>query len=386
MLRLSRAGLSALIIVTLIFGVMLGSIFSSAPARVQGQDFVDDETSLLQRIYTQASPSVVALEVRVPADAQMRSLMPFVDPNLPTEPRFRIAQGSGFLYDNEGHIVTNNHVIEQADRVTVIFSDGLRLPATIVGTAPDADIAVVKVDPTQIAELTPLTLADSDQVRVGERAIAMGNPFGLNNTMTQGIVSAIGRSLRQQQFSIPQIIQTDAAINPGNSGGPLLNNRGEVIGVNTAIRSNVEQSAGIGFAVPSNIVKLMADQLIATGKVEHSYLGITGTTLTSNIAEALGLDFRLTGVLVNSVVTGGPASTAGLRGATREQSIDGEPVPVGGDIITEIDGMKIKVFEDLLGYLFTRTKPGDEVTLTILRDGETIQVTVRLAPRPAQVR
>jgi 2-alkenal reductase len=386
MVRLSRAGLSALIIVTLIFGVLLGSIFSGAPARVQGQDFVDDETSLLQRVYAQVNPSVVALEVRVPADAQMRSLMPFVDPSLPTEPRFRLAQGSGFLYDNEGHIVTNNHVVEQADRVTVIFSDGLRLPATIVGTAPDADVAVVKVDPTQIAELTPLTLADSDQVRVGERAIAMGNPFGLNNTMTQGIVSAIGRSLRQQQFSIPQIIQTDAAINPGNSGGPLLNNRGEVIGVNTAIRSNVEQSAGIGFAVPSNIVKLMADQLIATGTVEHSYLGITGTTLTSNIAEALGLDFRLTGVLVNSIVTGGPASTAGLRGATREQSIDGEPVPVGGDIITEIDGMKIRVFEDLLGYLFTRTKPGDEVTLTILRDGETIQVTVRLAPRPAQVR
>ncbi len=386
MVRFSRAGLSALIIVTLIFGVLLGSILSGAPARVQGQDFVDDETSLLQRVYAQVNPSVVALEVRVPADAQMRSLMPFIDPSLPTEPRFRLAQGSGFLYDKNGHVVTNNHVVEQADRVTVIFSDGLRLPATIVGTAPDADIAVVKVDPTQIAELTPLTLADSDQVRVGERAIAMGNPFGLNNTMTQGIVSAIGRSLRQQQFSIPQIIQTDAAINPGNSGGPLLNNRGEVIGVNTAIRSNVEQSAGIGFAVPSNIVKLMADQLIATGKVEHSYLGITGTTLTSNIAEALGLDLRLTGVLVNSIVTGGPASTAGLRGATREQSIDGEPVPVGGDIITEIDGMKIRVFEDLLGYLFTRTKPGDEVTLTILRNGETIQVKVRLAPRPAQVR
>ncbi|MFN7210775.1 MAG: S1C family serine protease [Aggregatilineales bacterium] len=386
MLRLSRAAFSALIVTALLCGMLLGSLLSAPPVRVQGQDFVDDETALLQRIYAQVNPSVVALEVRVPADASPRSLMPFIDPSLPVEPRFRIAQGSGFLYDRDGHIVTNNHVIELADRVTVIFADGLRLPATIVGTAPDADIAVVRVDPAQIRDLQPLPLADSDKVRVGERAIAIGNPFGLNNTMTHGIVSAVGRSLRQQQFSIPQIIQTDAAINPGNSGGPLFNNRGEVIGVNTAIRSNVEQSAGIGFAVPSNIVRLMADQLIANGKVEHSYLGITGTTLTSNIAEALGLDMRTTGVLVSSVVAGGPAAAAGIRGATRELSVDGEPVPVGGDIIVAIDGMKIRVFEDLLGYLFTRTKPGDEVTLTILRNGETIQVTVRLAPRPAQVR
>ncbi|PJF31280.1 MAG: hypothetical protein CUN51_05285 [Candidatus Thermofonsia Clade 1 bacterium] len=386
MLRLSRAVFSALILMAMIFGMVLGSLLSAPPARVQGQDFTDDETMLLQRIYAQVNPSVVALEVRVPANASLRSIMPFIDPSLPVEPRFRIAQGSGFLYDRNGHIVTNNHVVESADRVTVIFADGLRLPATIVGTAPDADIAVVRVDPAQISYLDPLPLADSDQVRVGERAIAIGNPFGLNNTMTHGIVSAVGRSLRQQQFSIPQIIQTDAAINPGNSGGPLFNNRGEVIGVNTAIRSNVEQSAGIGFAVPSNIVRLMADQLIANGRVEHSYLGITGTTLTSNIAEALGLDMRTTGVLVSSVVTGGPAAAAGLRGATRELSIDGEPVPVGGDIITEIDGMKIRVFEDLLGYLFTRTKPGDEVTLTILRNGETLKVTVRLAPRPTQVR
>ncbi len=386
MLRLSRAAFSALILTAVIFGMLLGGLLSAPPARVQGQDFIDDETMLLQRIYAQVNPSVVALEVRVPSNTSLRSLMPFIDPSLPTEPRFRIAQGSGFLYDRSGHIVTNNHVIEFADRVTVIFADGLRLPATIVGTAPDADIAVVRVDPAQIRDLQPLPLADSDQVRVGERAIAIGNPFGLNNTMTHGIVSAVGRSLRQQQFSIPQIIQTDAAINPGNSGGPLFNNRGQVIGVNTAIRSNVEQSAGIGFAVPSNIVRLMADQLIANGRVEHSYLGITGTTLTSNIAEALGLDMRMTGVLVSSVVTGGPAAAAGIRGATRELSVDGEPVPVGGDIITEIDGMKIKVFEDLLGYLFTRTKPGDEVTLTILRDGKTIQVKVRLAPRPTQVR
>jgi S1-C subfamily serine protease len=382
MVRLSRAGFSALILIAMLFGAALGSLVSVAPARVQGQDFADEETLLLQRIYEQVNPSVVALEVRVPANAQLRSLMPFIDPSLPTEPRYRIAQGSGFLYDRDGHIVTNHHVIEAADRVTVIFADGLRLPAQIVGTAPDADIAVVRVDARQIGNLQPLLLADSDKVRVGERAIAIGNPFGLNNTMTLGIVSAIGRSLRQQQFSIPQIIQTDAAINPGNSGGPLFNYRGEVIGVNTAIRSNVEQSAGIGFAVPSNIVRLMADQLIAAGRVEHSYLGITGTTLTSNIAEALGLDMRTTGVLVSSVVTGGPAAAAGLRGATRELSVDGEPVPVGGDIITEIDGMKIRVFEDLLGYLFTRTKPGDEVTLTILRNGERMQVKVILAPRP----
>lgn len=382
MLRINRVWLSLIVIVSLVTGMVLGSIVGVSTLRVQGQDFIDEEAQLLERLYAQISPSVVALEVRVPTGAGSRL---FVDPSQPdAEPNFRIAQGSGFLYDTNGHIITNNHVVEDATRVTAIFSDGLRLPATVVGTAPDADLAVVKVETKRIASLQPLTLADSDALKVGQRAIAIGNPFGLNNTMTQGIISALGRALRQSQFSIPQIIQTDAAINPGNSGGPLLNFKGEVIGVNTAIRANAEQSAGIGFAVPSNIVRLMADQLIANGKVEHSYLGISGTTLTSDLKEALGLDASLNGVLVTDVVAGTPADIAGLKGSTREESIGGDIVPVGGDVLTEVDGVKIVVFEDLLGYLFTRTKPGDTITLKVLRNGEFLEVKVTLVPRPAR--
>jgi 2-alkenal reductase len=388
--QLGRFGLAVLLVVTLAFGIALGALFSAAPLRAQGQGeaVLDAESALLQQIYRDVNPSVVSIRVRVPADAAFGDLRPFINPNEPSpEPRYSVGQGSGFVYDGQGHIVTNAHVIEQADQVIVTFADGTTLPATIVGVATDADIAVIRIDSARVS-VPALPLADSDAVLVGERAVAIGNPFGLANTMTNGIVSALGRSLRAGQFNIPFIIQTDASVNPGNSGGPLLNSAGEVIGVNTAIRTGtagVDQNAGIAFAVPSNIVRLMADQLIANGVVEHAYLGITGGSLSNEINELLGLPLDQKGVLVNSVPAGGPADRAGVRGSTREETLGDEPIAVGGDIITAVDDLEVRIFDDLLGYLFTKKKPGETITLTILRDGQTITLEVTLDRRPTQV-
>jgi serine protease Do len=387
-MRISRLGLTVLVVVILCMGMVLGSVVTLVPLRVQGQGagVVDDEAALLEHVYAQASPSVVSIVVRVPADSTLNELLPYIDPGdsgtATPEPSYRYAQASGFVYDDKGHIVTNAHVVDQADRISITFSDGLTFPATVVGIAPDADLAVVKVSDSR-ATMIPLPLADSDQVKVGSRAIAIGNPFGLNGSMTQGIISAIKRTLPQSQFRIPDILQTDAAINPGNSGGPLLNSDGALIGINTAIRSRVMQSAGVGFAIPSNIVKLMADQLIANGKVEHSYLGVTGSTLTADVDELLGLDITFRGILVSTVPADGPASKAGVRGSTKDAELDGDPFPIGGDIIIAIDDQPLKYFEDMLGYLFTKTKPGQVVKLTVYRDGKNIDLQVTLTARPA---
>jgi 2-alkenal reductase len=387
-MRISRLGLTVLVVVILCTGMVLGSVVTLVPLRVQGQGagVVDDEATLLEHVYAQASPSVVSIVVRVPADSTLNELLPYIDPDnsgtATPEPSYRYAQASGFVYDDKGDIVTNAHVVDQADRISITFSDGLTFPATVVGIAPDADLAVVKVSDSR-ATMIPLPLADSDQVKVGSRAIAIGNPFGLNGSMTQGIISAIKRTLPQSQFRIPDILQTDAAINPGNSGGPLLNGDGALIGINTAIRSRVMQSAGVGFAIPSNIVKLMADQLIANGKVEHSYLGVIGSTLTADVDELLGLDITFRGVLVSEVPAGGPAAKAGVRGSTKEAELDGLPVSIGGDIIIAIDDQPLKYFEDMLGYLFTKTKPGQVVKLTVYRDGKNIDLQVTLTARPA---
>jgi S1-C subfamily serine protease len=387
MIRISRLALVALLAGTLAFGSVLGAGITST---VRGDDFTDAESDALAALYKRVNPGVVSLRVEVPFDAAIDEMLPpdELTPPAPPDslpnPQLRNAFGAGFVYDNQGHIVTNAHVVEAAQSVFVTFHDGLTFPATVVGTAPDADLAVIRVDDTR-AVLTPLTLGDSDAVQVGQRAIAIGNPFGLSNTMTEGIISALGRSLpgnQSNQFRIPYILQTDAAINPGNSGGPLLNFRGEVIGVNTAIRSRVQQSAGIGFAVPSTIIKFTVDELIANGKIEYSFLGITGTTLDSDINEAIGLDINFKGVLVTNIAPGGPAEIAGLVGSTESVETPLGQVPAGGDIIIAVDGNKLTVFEDLLGYLFTRTKPGDKVMLSIIRNGESLEIEVTLAPRP----
>ncbi|HRE48943.1 MAG TPA: trypsin-like peptidase domain-containing protein [Aggregatilineales bacterium] len=378
---LKRTLFPTALIITLITGVFLGS--SIAPLRVQGEDFTDQQSDLLERLYDMVNPGVVAIDVSVPADLA-GDLLPFdQDPQAIPPGQLITAQGAGFVYDSAGHLVTNAHVVENAKQIFVTFADGMTFAATIVGMSTDADLAVIKVDDPR-AKFFPLSIGDSDLLKVGQRAVAMGNPFGLANTMTEGIISALNRSLPQSQFRIPYIIQTDAAINPGNSGGPLLNIKGEVIGVNTAIRSQVRQSAGLGFAVPARIVKQIADALIQNGKIAISYLGITGSTLTTDLNELIGLDINFRGVLVSSIMRGGPADQAGLRGSTRTTVVDGQDVPIGGDIITKVNEQEIRVFEDLLGYLFTRTKPGDKVTLTIHRNGETIQLEATLSARPNQ--
>lgn len=286
-------------------------------------------------------------------------------------------QGSGFLFDRAGHIVTNNHVVAGGNRIVVNFDDGRQLPATVVGTDPSSDLAVLQVDASQISDITPVTLADSDALKVGQIVIAIGSPFGLQSSMTTGIISALDRLFPGAvgpdgtAFQIPDIIQTDAAINPGNSGGPLLNLRGEVIGVNTAIESPVRGSSGIGYAVPSNIVSNIVPQIIANGRVETPWLGISGQIITAEAAAALGLPTDQNGILVNEVISGGSAAIAGLRGGSNP------------DVITAVDGRQITAFDDLLGYLVQQTVVGQTIQLQILRDGQPQTVNVTLLARPS---
>jgi 2-alkenal reductase len=304
--------------------------------------------------------------------------------------------GSGFVWSDQGYIVTNNHVVSGADSLEVTFADGVALPAELVATDPDSDLAVIKVD-SGLVRLTPVELGDIADIKVGSRAIAIGNPFGMVGTMTTGIVSAIGRSLASNpdvatSFSIPQVIQTDAAMNPGNSGGPLLNEAGQVIGVNFQIRSQTGMSSGVGFAIPVNIVQRVVPALIQDGKYEHAYMGIRGQTYTPAWAGALDLPADVRGAYVMSVAEGGPADRAGLRAATTDTdvmlgvSMNG-PVYLqsGGDLIIAIDKQPVKTFDDLLVFLESNRSPGDTITLTVLRaGGEQATVTLTLAARPSQ--
>jgi S1-C subfamily serine protease len=385
MVRISRLGLALILVATLSFGAVAGTVINSSLLRLQAQDSADQQSVLLQNLYKQVNPSVVSIDVRIPAGAANLELLP-TEPDDQNAPLVRAA-GSGFVYDDKGHIVTNAHVVESAEKITVNFADGTSIAAKTIGADPDADLAVIEIDASKVDLPRSLVLADSDTLEVGQRAIAIGNPFNNPGTMTQGIVSALGRSLfgRQigtSQFRIPQVIQTDAAINPGNSGGPLLNANGEVIGINTAIWSQVRQSSGVGYAVPSNIIRNVADEIIATGKAEHSYLGISGSSLTVEINEEMGLDTKFKGVLIQQVSPRTPASEAGLKAGTKTITIDEIDVTVGGDIIVGIDNIEITKFDDLLGYLFVKTKPGQTVTLKVLRGGETIEVPVTLTSRP----
>lgn len=330
----------------------------------------------LASIYEQVNPSVVNVDVagvlQVPTD-------PFgFGEALPRQQ----GTGSGFVWDTEGHIVTNNHVVEGADEITVTFADGTIVDATLVGADPNSDLAVIKVD-LPADRLHPMTLMDSDQVRVGDLAIAIGNPYGLSGTMTTGIISGLSRSLPVDlelanttgaRYSIPDIIQTDASINPGNSGGALVNAQGELIGVTTAIQSSSGSNAGIGFVIPANIVRRVVPVLIEDGEYRHTWLGITGTTLTPSIAEAVDLPRDQRGALVIELVPGGPAEKAGLRGGGQDGS--------GGDVIIAIDGQPVQRFEDMVSYLYNKTEVGQTVTLTVLRQGEETEIEVVLGALP----
>jgi S1-C subfamily serine protease len=299
-------------------------------------------------------------------------------------------QGSGFVYNRRGYIVTNNHVVEGAIRVYVTFYDGVQLPAKIVGADPDSDLAVIKVDAPP-ERLAPVIWGDSDEVKVGQRAVAIGNPFGLNGTLTTGIISALGRSLPSlnRSFRIPEIIQTDAAVNPGNSGGPLLNSKGEVIGVINAIvprQVGVGERSflGVGFAIPSNLAQRVVPALVEKGKYEHPWIGIVGNSVTPEIAEVMNLD-KAQGALIIQVLSGSPASKAGLQGGNQEfTDQDGFLTQIGGDVIVGIEDEEVRDFDDLISFLSRRGAIGDTVILTIIRDGRLKKIDLTLGPRPSQ--
>lgn len=343
----------------------------------------DVETAIYTAVYQKVNPSVVYIEnltgVSIRGGGNEEETLPE-------------SQGSGFVWDTAGHIVTNHHVVEGADALRVTFYDGIQLPAKLIGSDPDSDLAVVKVDPTLVT-LVPVEQGRIEDVVVGQRAIAIGNPFGLAGSMTTGIVSAIGRSVPSMtNYSIPLAIQTDAAINPGNSGGPLLNERGEVIGVNFQIRSAVRSNSGVGFAIPINIVQRVVPALIRDGVYKHAWLGIRGQTYTPAWAKALGFPQDARGAYVISVIPDGPAAKAGVRGASRDTDVllglgmtGPEYLRSGGDLIIAFDGRPVKTFDDLLAYLESEKSPGDVVVLKVLRaDGSQAQLRVTLGERPRE--
>jgi S1-C subfamily serine protease len=293
------------------------------------------------------------------------------------------AQGSGFVYDMEGRIITNNHVVEDTDEIQVTFLDGTIVEATLVGTDPYSDMAVIDVD-VPASLLSPVEFAPSSELLVGEQVIALGNPFGLENTMTAGIVSATGRQMDAPgRYAIIDVIQTDAAINPGNSGGPLLNSEGKVVGMNTAILSETQQFSGIGFAIPSDTILREAPLIIAEGRFDHAYLGITGTDLLPEIKELMGFDDAIKGALVTDLTNGGPADIAGLRGGNRDVNLDGFVVSIGGDVIIGVEGMAVRSFYDLVVILERNYRPGDVVTLTVIRNNAVIEIELELGVRPS---
>ncbi|MCH8062453.1 MAG: trypsin-like peptidase domain-containing protein [Chloroflexi bacterium] len=351
---------------------------------------------VLGRIHEKALPSVVRITVAqtVSADEFGQDFnfpfgVPAPDPDTdsPRDFFFRNGEGSGFVWSAEGHIVTNQHVVADADRVTVIFPDGLELIAEVLGTDTDSDLAVLKVE-VPAGGLVPIELGDSSDVKVGQLAVAIGNPFGQEFTTTTGIVSAVGRTIRggNTQFSIPQVIQTDAPINPGNSGGPLLDRHGRVIGINTQIISRTGASVGIGFAVPINAAKQVIPELIENGEFEYAWLGISGNTVRREILQLMDVPSETRGALVIDLAPSGPAEAAGLAGASRTEETAIGLAPVGGDIIVGIDGSPIKSMDDLITYLIENTRPGDRIAVDVIRDGgEEATIEVVLGTRPGEV-
>lgn len=291
----------------------------------------------------------------------------------------REGQGSGFIIDTKGYILTNNHVVAKAQKITVTMANGEKISATLVGRDPSSDLAVIKIPSRHVNVVA--SLGDSNKIRVGQKAIAIGNPFGLSHTLTTGIVSALKRGIRTEDGNqIEDLIQTDAAINPGNSGGPLLNSSGEVIGINTAIYSLSGGYQGIGFAIPINMARSIATQLITSGKVARPWLGITGISLSPGLSEGLKLAVK-EGVLVVQIIPGSPAAQAGLRGGQREVIVRGLRIPLGGDIITGIDDHKVTGMKQMV-RLLDKLKVGETMTLRIFRDGQPMDLKVLLAERP----
>ncbi len=292
------------------------------------------------------------------------------------------AVGSGFIFDKAGHIITNNHVVADTKKITVTFIDGTSYRAKIIGTDPYADIAVIKLDISP-EKLYPLPIGESSKLRVGEQITAIGNPFGLSGSMTSGIVSQLGRLLPAQgtSFSISDVIQTDTAINPGNSGGPLLNMKGEVVGINTAIYSGDGSFSGVGFSIPSDTVLKIVPVIIKDGQYLHPWIGISTLDISPDIADVLKLK-DAKGILIMTVVKDSPADKAGLRGSSQTTIVDGIEYKVGGDIVLSIDGNEVRKIEDVLTHLQREKNIGDKLNLELLRDGKIINVVITLEKRP----
>jgi serine protease Do len=305
--------------------------------------------------------------------------------------------GSGFVYDKDGHVITNYHVVTPGtnnnNELQVTFLDGNVYPADLVGVDQFADLAVIKVKNISSDKLAPLPLANSSSLRIGESVVAIGNPFGLSGSMTQGIVSGLGRLLPSNEnqdnfagpgssFSIPNIIQTDAAINPGNSGGPLIDTQGRVVGINTAIFSNTGVYSGVGFAIPSNTISKVATSLIQNGSYHHPYIGIVGLSLTPDLSKQIGLN-QTKGFLITGITKGSPADKSGLRAGSTTTTINGRDVEVGGDIILKIDNREVSKIDDILAYLESQKHVGDKVHFTILRDNEIKELDLILGDRPS---
>jgi S1-C subfamily serine protease len=340
----------------------------------------DGSANVVNQIYKTDGQGVAFIESQIEPQ-ETESFNPFgeVEP----ESGGGTATGSGFVIDNEGHILTNNHVVEGASKVTVKLGDSEKTyDAEVVGADPGTDIALLRVD-APADEVHPLTLGKSSEAEVGDPVVAIGNPFGLDRTVTSGIVSALQRQIEAPNgFSISHVIQTDAAINPGNSGGPLINAAGEVIGINAQIATGGggNGNVGIGFAIPIDTVRAEIEQLKTKGEVEHAFIGITGGTVTPELAKAVNLPVD-EGVIVQSVVKDGPADKAGIEAGGTSATIEGEEVRLGGDIITEIDGKKLKSMDELV-EIIQGLKPGDELELTIVRDGDEKTADVTLGTQP----
>ncbi|HEY74891.1 MAG TPA: PDZ domain-containing protein [Thermoflexia bacterium] len=352
---------------------------TAAPPQVSPVPTTEPANALeaqVEAVYERAAPAVVNITVRsIAYDFFMRPV--------PQE-----GTGSGFLYDDQGHIVTNYHVVENAEEVMVTLADGRTFPAEVVGTDPSTDLAVIHIEAEDLPE--PIPLADSDQLKVGQFVVAIGNPFGQEGTLTVGVISALGRVIQSPDGRfIGEAIQTDAAINPGNSGGPLLDLHGRVIGVNSQIISPSRASAGIGFAVSSNTVRRVVPHLIAEGRYPHPWLGVQLLDLTperARIFREAGMEIPVDeGVLVIEVVPDSPADRAGIRGGDRMVRIGRYTIPLGGDIITSINGQPIANLKDLTVYLETETQVGQTIEVGLIRDGREMTVQVTLAERPAKI-
>jgi 2-alkenal reductase len=346
----------------ILFGFVLGGAFSTSVADEPGSpraELVTEAERLYADVYNRVAPGVVSIttSARGAGDNQF----------------FAEASGSGFVVDKQGHIMTNFHVVEGAERIEINFFDGTIIEAQVVGTDPDSDLAVIQVN-LPAEQLVPVPLGNSDDLIVGQSVLAMGNPFNKDWTLTYGIISALNRTIiGLNNYSIGGVIQTDAAINPGNSGGPLLNLRGEVIGVNSQIElaNGVRQNAGVGYAIPSNLVSRVFNDIINFGKVQYSYIGITNRPIDLNLIQEFNLPNNIRGVAVRQVRPNTPAARGGLQ--TQSMNID---------VITAVDGIPIRSFDELVGYLSIYTRPGQTVQLTVFRAGSSISLDVTLDVRP----